>query len=428
MRHIFFVPGIFGTKLKLNGKTVWPPSLCKVFSDDEVDDLMSDDVVPGPILSSIGPIDIYGPIIDALTAATDGKPNETLVLWPYDWRRNLIDISGDFAAKLATITGTGDEIVLIAHSMGGLIVRGALENPANKAAAWQAKVKMAVFLATPHEGATDALAEVTGLEAAPGFTKAQSIRLNSSDKYPAAYQLLPPLDAPVFWSGPGDTVRPFGSNATWTALGLRLSAMPLLTGFRKLLNPASRPSGRRYVAVVSSAHETVVRVLPTGTSPAFDAHKDPTSGDGTVRIQSATALNCQTLFVTANHIGVSQSGDTHAFLLQLLGLAPEKWAFQRAVPVAPTLSVSRQFLAAGDPWEIVIKPRSGGMIDGSITIQRWSGRKNVGSPTLLPVTVQAAGQKALSLNGPPLAAGQYQVQFHSKDGTDSTIRAMIVRP
>lgn len=46
-----------------------------------------------------------------------------------------------------------DEIVLIGHSMGGLVLRSACYYGAQEAAAWTAKVRTVVYLGTPHDGA-----------------------------------------------------------------------------------------------------------------------------------------------------------------------------------------------------------------------------------------------------------------------------------
>jgi len=48
---------------------------------------------------------------------------------------------------------TVDEIVLIGHSMGGLVLRGACHLGAERSAAWVGKVSRVFYIGTPHEGA-----------------------------------------------------------------------------------------------------------------------------------------------------------------------------------------------------------------------------------------------------------------------------------
>ena len=46
-----------------------------------------------------------------------------------------------------------DEIVLIGHSMGGLVIRSACEHGAHRAAAWLPLIRHAFYIGTPHDGA-----------------------------------------------------------------------------------------------------------------------------------------------------------------------------------------------------------------------------------------------------------------------------------
>jgi pimeloyl-ACP methyl ester carboxylesterase len=46
-----------------------------------------------------------------------------------------------------------EELILIGHSMGGLVLRGACHFGAERGAAWAGKVKRVFYIGTPHEGA-----------------------------------------------------------------------------------------------------------------------------------------------------------------------------------------------------------------------------------------------------------------------------------
>ena len=54
---------------------------------------------------------------------------------------------------LAAYPGPVDELILIGHSMGGLVLRAACHYGAGRAAPWVGKVSRAFYLGTPHEGA-----------------------------------------------------------------------------------------------------------------------------------------------------------------------------------------------------------------------------------------------------------------------------------
>src|SRR5260370_29872571 len=101
-------------------------------------------------------MDFYGTILNRLASsvASLSLPG-TLVEHAYDWRRDLVDLAGELEAKLDQLLAAhpGAEIVLVCHSMGGLIARACLERPRANVPAWLGAVRLAVFLAVPHEGA-----------------------------------------------------------------------------------------------------------------------------------------------------------------------------------------------------------------------------------------------------------------------------------
>jgi triacylglycerol lipase len=57
------------------------------------------------------------------------------------------------AQLLAAYPGAVDEIVLIGHSMGGLVLRSACHADASGPAAWTPRVRRVFYLGTPHDGA-----------------------------------------------------------------------------------------------------------------------------------------------------------------------------------------------------------------------------------------------------------------------------------
>ncbi|MBC7500337.1 MAG: alpha/beta hydrolase [Herminiimonas sp.] len=69
----------------------------------------------------------------------------------------IADNGAQFSALMAKLLATYpvevDEIVIIGHSMGGLVTRSACEIAAAGGEAWVAKVSKAFYLGTPHDGA-----------------------------------------------------------------------------------------------------------------------------------------------------------------------------------------------------------------------------------------------------------------------------------
>lgn len=92
------------------------------------DELKATDLIyPDGVLKNVGPIDICKRLIKRL----DSNPKTVVKEFGYDWRLDLNQTSDqlvDFLAKLKK--ETGKPVIVIAHSMGGLVTHGALnKNP-----------------------------------------------------------------------------------------------------------------------------------------------------------------------------------------------------------------------------------------------------------------------------------------------------------
>lgn len=75
----------------------------------------------------------------------------------YNSGRHVSENGQDLAALLEKLTATWpvavDEIVLIGHSMGGLVARSAMHHAAAQDRSWLALLRKAAFLGSPHHGA-----------------------------------------------------------------------------------------------------------------------------------------------------------------------------------------------------------------------------------------------------------------------------------
>src|SRR5215475_13730743 len=112
---IIFIPGILGSRLvnRRTGETVWPD--LRVDSDQialpisapapvlNTDDIVATEVVEEAKVSMLIPeVSIYGPMLKALElyggyrrasfdAPAPGDDCETLYVFPYDWRRDIVE-------------------------------------------------------------------------------------------------------------------------------------------------------------------------------------------------------------------------------------------------------------------------------------------------------------------------------------------------
>ena len=194
MQNIVFLPGIFGTEMiGADGFVLWPPISGPLDTDTRARGILNPTTRPGQLLEKIKllpTIDVpeYSPITNFLA----NLPATTLTRFPYDWRVDVRTTAGVLAKALAAMEGT---IVLMAHSMGGLVCRYMLECGQYDREPWFGRVQQLVCIATPHLGAPVALFRVLGREGLSGLLfpgPDMGILASRPDVYPAGHQLLPP--------------------------------------------------------------------------------------------------------------------------------------------------------------------------------------------------------------------------------------------
>jgi pimeloyl-ACP methyl ester carboxylesterase len=147
--HVVFIPGVMGSMLASHGLGgIW---WLDVRARHHINDLRldADGLTDADPRSGIGPVAIdmtYEPFFANIFE--DGRYHCSG--FPYDWRKKL-DASADLLAQYvagASAQAPNGEVHLVAHSMGGLVVRVALmRNPK----LWNHIGKI-VFLGTPHYG------------------------------------------------------------------------------------------------------------------------------------------------------------------------------------------------------------------------------------------------------------------------------------
>ncbi|MCG2641718.1 MULTISPECIES: lipase family alpha/beta hydrolase [Bradyrhizobium] len=151
-KNVIFVPGIMGSLLmnSAKGGIWWLDVRTRNFIDSL--GLSSDGTGEADPDNTIAPVTAdpsYTPFLS--TALKQSGLNHEI--FPYDWRKSLLHSSAalrDLVLKLHGQNG-GKKVHLVAHSLGGLMVRTALMQHA--AELWPRLGKI-VFIGTPHYGAT----------------------------------------------------------------------------------------------------------------------------------------------------------------------------------------------------------------------------------------------------------------------------------
>jgi pimeloyl-ACP methyl ester carboxylesterase len=240
---VIFIPGILGSRLvnRRTGETVWPD--LRVDSDaialpisspvlaQNADEIVATEVVEDAKVSALIPeISVYGPMLEALErqggyrrgrfdAPPPGGDCDTLYLFPYDWRRDIVESAralGCMIEDLKRRLGRPDlRFDIVAHSMGGLVARyyamyggrDVLDAPvARPDWAGAQNLNLVVMVATPNAGSISALRVVLRGFSALSFAKPFSYlpfnlgrklpfaRVGSRVTFtvPAIYQMLPP--------------------------------------------------------------------------------------------------------------------------------------------------------------------------------------------------------------------------------------------
>jgi pimeloyl-ACP methyl ester carboxylesterase len=199
-RPLVFIPGILGTELLDEHRTVvWGDSSSLLnFEKLELGASLSlPPLHPGGLIRSInvlGPfwtIHQYDGLLSVLQALNYKEGHNLFILY-YDWRKSNFDNAHRLKELInANPALKGKDIDILAHSMGGLIVKIYLNENAN-----DAHVARFISLAVPSRGSMNALAEMTngwgGFEnwLAGGIGDIRRVMFS----FPSLYELFPGYD------------------------------------------------------------------------------------------------------------------------------------------------------------------------------------------------------------------------------------------
>lgn len=228
---VVLLPGILGSVLQVDGRDVWAPSKgallravlslggnvkdLELTSTDDVDRDDLGDGVTAPrlmpdihLLPGFWKIDGYTKVREVLTKRFDLTPGQNWFDFPYDWRRDnraaarqLAEHAPRWLHDWKETSGNADaKLVLLAHSMGGLVARAFLELYGGRDI-----TRSLITFGTPYSGAVNALDFLAnGFRKGVGPFKLDLTRLLGS--MTSVYQLCPVF--PCVDVGDGNLVRP----------------------------------------------------------------------------------------------------------------------------------------------------------------------------------------------------------------------------
>ncbi|MFA6394047.1 MAG: alpha/beta fold hydrolase [Patescibacteria group bacterium] len=330
LEPVIIVPGIMGSVLKedniLIDNEIWPDPL--TYLTDPIDEQLKklemdsfgfskENIFPADAIRSVFGINFYGGLIEYLEASgyEEGK---NLFIFPYDWRLDLNIIAGEDedVPEVVTLKEKIDEVIsqsgsdklnIIAHSMGGLIVKAYAQKYG------QERINKFIDIATPHLGAPK-VAKILNYgddldigifinDIGIGILNESKIK-DISQNMPSIYQLLP--SAPYF-SLPGEEYGHYLFNDSNSGINLPKGELDYNESMQYLIGTGE--DGRNYFVnknsllhsaidnveidnsynIAGCGKATIGKIGDLGKKKFFwDKYKiEYIDGDGTVPLRSA---------------------------------------------------------------------------------------------------------------------------------------------
>jgi pimeloyl-ACP methyl ester carboxylesterase len=371
-----------------------------------MDELMEWDLEATDCIRTFSVTNQYQAIIEDLMTCGFSEADHTLVVAAYDWRKDNAIAAQKLAGHIDDARqrhGEAVEIILVAHSMGGLVSRFYLESGLFDARPGFRKVKQLVTLGTPHGGASLALLLVLGQQKRLFLSKEQVFRATSDTRYPAAYQLLPARGEPFAWKDDvgGDLIDIYDPSVIGQ-LGLVPDNMRAAENFRAKLNIARRPDHVRYFSFSGTRQVTTTHVVIRGDAMLKpQAVEDKDGGDGTVPVWSGFLPGYERQFVGGEHGTIYKDYGLRHVLARLLG-KPDTLA---GIPDVVQVSIRDRVCEPNDTIHLSISFGQGVReFTGVLTIERAKTDAD-GLPTgdyeppqtVNPIEYKGLGMEAMSL-------------------------------
>lgn len=198
---VVLIPGIMGSILRSNGEMIWV-DLREIAKGKVVNDLH----IQAPDVTASGVVDeFYGKFIKKLGEDFD------VITFPFDWRKSVSEAAIELKKCLQDLQGkTQFPIRIVAHSMGGLVVKSLMRNEPDF---WQQYINRPesrfIMLGTPWLGSYLIMEVLTGHSSRVNQIKYLDLKHSEKElisvfnKFPGLYDLLPiderEIESKEFW-------------------------------------------------------------------------------------------------------------------------------------------------------------------------------------------------------------------------------------
>ncbi len=431
---VVLLPGILGSVLQRDGDDVWAVtpgaawrairSLGRNVNDLELigDDPSIDDLGDGVTAPRLQPdlhlvpglwsIDGYSHIRSSIFATFDMVEGQNWFDFPYDWRRDnrvaarhLAERAPGWLKAWRQRSGNNDaKLVLVGHSMGGLVARHYLE----MLDGWR-DTRMLVTFGTPYRGSLNSVDFLcNGFKKGMGPLKVDLTRLLRS--LTSVYQLLPRY--PVIDAGTGTLTR---VAETPDLPGVDSARAAAALQFHHDIDAAiqARPANayaiHPIVGILQPTHQSAS--LRNGSVRMLPAHDGIDSGgDGTVPRVSATPLELadqgREIYAPDQHGSLQNANGP---LIQLIGLLSARpTSTFRAGSAGFGLQIDELF-ALDEPLVATVTSDDPTPAVNAVVVDVASGH------SVLESRIEVDGDGAYRAEWAPLPAGDYRLTVSATD-------------
>ncbi|MDM5326820.1 alpha/beta hydrolase [Neobacillus sp. CF12] len=335
MKRIVFIPGIMGSELHEGKKLYFFGGTKRWFSFDnkavkrlKLEADKKRDIIPGePLRYGVKLVNnrlqdnvIYAPMLDMLETLS----SSTVQVHPYgyDWRQDLWDTCEDFDKLISTFKKE-DEIIIVAHSMGGLLAHTYCQwaGEQNKLP----NIKQVITLGTPWKGSPDAFKVLKyGIKDKGWFFPNYDTIINIARTFPSIYQLLPSskyCEHNRYLVEPGRGLKWFDCMEYIQSMeGCNVDSVALLNQVlhQSLQKPWPDSIEHYNVIGVDQGSVGTITLNPNG----HDGMQQPVDGDGVVPLDSAIPFDSYNskgvFYAKASHQGLVYHSPVLEWLKYLL--------------------------------------------------------------------------------------------------------------
>ena len=445
---VVLLPGITGSVLEIHGRESWALTASTgvralfsggdsiralMLAEDDPTVMDLDDGVKATavaadatLIPGVWKIDGYTRVVHQLEQTFELVEGENYHPFPYDWRRDNSVAATRLQAKAKVwlehrrTTVPDAKLVLVAHSMGGLVSRYFLE----VLGGWR-DTRALITFGTPYRGSLNALDSlVNGFRKAFGLVDLSEV-LRS---FTSMYQLLPIY--PCLDTGDGELRK------LCEVTGVpHLDAAKVVAadGFHREIEAAVaanrddhdyRENGYRIHPIVGSEQPTCqsAKLNANGVEMLNTWNGEELDGDGTVPAASAVPIELSDrgleIFAATRHASLQNADHV---ITQLRGMLTEakQYRFRAGAPVKVSLDLEDLYVA-GEPVDVRIR-----LSDRSAPAEAVVERLDEPAPGV-HIDVPASDADWREVGLPPMPAGTWRVAIEGGDDVQRASDLFVV--